>query len=115
MSHLEVVGLSVDELEAVRLADLQGMYQSEAARMMGVSRQTFGRIVCGARRKIAEALVLGKALRIEGGRIHIPPACMFQCGDCREVWEESQGSGKPACCPACRGAEIGRVVSGGSD
>lgn len=67
MTQLEEVALSVDELEALRLADLEGLYHDGAAGRMGVSRATFGRIVETARRKVAEALVLGKALRIGGG------------------------------------------------
>lgn len=60
-----VVELEVEELEAIRLADLEGLYQEEASRLMGVSRATFGRILEGARRKVAEALVEGKALRLK--------------------------------------------------
>lgn len=63
--HLEEVSLSIDELEAIRLADLEGLYHEEAAERMKVSRQTFGRILGEARRKLAEAVVLGKALKIE--------------------------------------------------
>jgi len=62
----EVV-LKVEELESLRLKDLLGLDQSEAAREMGVSQPTFHRILKEARRKIADALVNGKALRIEGG------------------------------------------------
>ena len=60
--------LGFDELEAIRLADLLGMHQEEAARGMGVSRQTFGRIVESARRKVAQAIIGRKCLRIENGR-----------------------------------------------
>jgi uncharacterized protein len=60
------VTLRRDEAEAVRLADLQGLYQADAAGHMGVSRQTFGRIVESARRKIADAIINRKCLRIEG-------------------------------------------------
>ncbi len=56
--------LEVDEIEAVRLADLEGKYQEDAARQMGISRQTFGNIIERAHHKIAEALIRGKALRI---------------------------------------------------
>ncbi len=59
--------LTLDEFEALRLADYDGLYQEAAAMRMGVSRQTFGRIVENARRKVADALVNGKALRVEGG------------------------------------------------
>lgn len=64
MVALEEVRLERDEIEAIRLADLEGLYQADAALRMGVSRQTFGNIVGRARAKIAEALLLGKALRI---------------------------------------------------
>jgi len=57
----------MDELEAVRLADLEKLYQEEAARKMSVSRQTFGNIIQSAHKKIADALLKGKALKIEGG------------------------------------------------
>lgn len=69
--ELEEVLLGFDEAEALRLADLEGLYQEAAARSMGVSRQTFGRIIETARRKIADALLNGKALRIDGGEITI--------------------------------------------
>lgn len=71
LSELEEVVLTVDELEAVRLADLMQLYQSQAAEKMNVSRQTFGRIIESAHRKIAQALVDGKALRIEGGEFEL--------------------------------------------
>ena len=69
--ELEEVRLGLDEAEAIRLADLEGLYQEAAARSMGVSRQTFGRIVEMARKKIADAVLNGKALRIEGGEVRI--------------------------------------------
>lgn len=66
---LPVVTLTLDEVEALRLADLEGLYQEPAAARMGVSRATFARIVEEARRKTAEALINGRALRLEGGRV----------------------------------------------
>ena len=71
LSVLELVTLTFDEIEAVRLADMEGMYQEQAAAKMNVSRQTFGRIIESAHKKIADALVNGKALSIEGGNIEI--------------------------------------------
>ncbi|WP_303721040.1 DUF134 domain-containing protein [Malonomonas rubra] len=62
---LEKVSLAHDELEAVRLCDVEGMTQAEAGEAMGVSRGTIQRLVCSARRKIAEVILLGKALVIE--------------------------------------------------
>lgn len=73
MRMLECVALTVDELEAIRLADLEGLYQEQAAEKMNVSRQTFGRIIEAAHKKVAEVLVHGKALSIEGGSFEIPP------------------------------------------
>jgi predicted DNA-binding protein (UPF0251 family)/predicted Fe-Mo cluster-binding NifX family protein len=66
---LEQVTLSFDQAEAIRLADLQGLYQEAAAIRMGVSRQTFGRIIQSARQVIADAIINGKCLRIDGGNI----------------------------------------------
>jgi predicted DNA-binding protein (UPF0251 family) len=60
-------GLTLDGLEALRLADLEGLYQEEGARRMGVSRATFARVLAEARRQVADALVNGKALAISGG------------------------------------------------
>jgi predicted DNA-binding protein (UPF0251 family)/predicted Fe-Mo cluster-binding NifX family protein len=68
---LEEVLLTLDEIEALRLADLQGLYQEAAARSMQISRQTFGRIIASAHKKISDALLNGKALRIAGGNIHL--------------------------------------------
>lgn len=64
MAMLEEVTLELDELEALRLADLEGLYQADAAECMGISRQTFANIVARARHKVAEALIHGKALKI---------------------------------------------------
>lgn len=68
--ELEEVAMTLDEFEAIRLADGEGLYQEEAARRMGVSRTTFGRILDSARRKVADVLAGGKCLRLEGGHVH---------------------------------------------
>ena len=85
---LDSVVLTLDELEALRLADLKGLYQEQAAERMRISRPTFARIVASARRKAAEALVHGKALRLEGGPIATPVAPM---GDVAGVPAGGQG------------------------
>jgi uncharacterized protein len=69
----EEVTLSIEGLEAIRLVDLQRMDQETAAQMMNVSRPTFGRILAEARAIVADALVMGKVLRIEGGHYDMPP------------------------------------------
>ena len=68
-SELEEVVLSLDEYEAIRLADYEQLYQEEAAARMNISRQTFGRIIEAAHKKIADVLINGKALKIEGGEV----------------------------------------------
>lgn len=70
-TELEELILTFDEYEAIRLADLEGLYQENAAKQMGVSRQTFGRIIDSAHRKIADAIVNIKAIKIEGGDIEM--------------------------------------------
>jgi predicted DNA-binding protein (UPF0251 family) len=74
LSVLQHVNLTIDELEAIRLADLEALYQEDAAKRMNVSRQTFGRMLESAHKKIADALVNGKALLIEGGPIELTAA-----------------------------------------
>ncbi len=68
-----LVVLTIDELEAIRLADLEGLAQAEAASRMNVSRPTFGRIVEQARRKVAEGLVHGRGIGFEGGVVRFHP------------------------------------------
>ena len=63
----------MDELESLRLADLNGLSQEAAAAEMNVSRATFGRIVARARRKVADALVHGKSVGIQGGVVRYHP------------------------------------------
>lgn len=66
LCELSEIELAADELEALRLADVEGLYNTEAAKIMGVSRQTFDRIIARGRTKVATALVQGQALRITG-------------------------------------------------
>lgn len=83
-ANLEIVVLSLDELEALRLADLNGQYQETAADLMKISRATFARIVESARRKVADALVHGKALQIQIDPVGQPPPLPApEPGSCR--------------------------------
>ncbi len=100
--------LTLDELEALRLADLEGLYQEEAAERMNVSRQTFARIVGSARKKVAQALLEGKALRIEGGIVEVVTMRKFVCLDCKKEWEVPYGTGRPQACPQCGSGNIHR-------
>jgi predicted DNA-binding protein (UPF0251 family) len=69
MSELATTRLALDGLEAMRLADVEGLYQDEAAKMMGISRATFGRVLADAHGVVADALVNGKAIEIRGGSV----------------------------------------------
>jgi predicted DNA-binding protein (UPF0251 family) len=71
LADLEEVILNVDELEAVRLKDLEGLDQEECAKKMDISQPTFHRLVQSARKKVADSIVNGKALRIEGGNFRL--------------------------------------------
>ena len=66
MDALEEIELAQDVVEAMRLTDLEELYQAEAAERMGVSRQTLGNIIARAHKKVALAIMQGKALRISG-------------------------------------------------
>ncbi len=66
MYALEEIELAQDEVEAMRLTDIEDLYQAEAAERMGVSRQTLGNIIARAHKKVALAIMQGKALRISG-------------------------------------------------
>ncbi len=67
MAELKEVILAFEEVEALRLKDVDGFGQTEAAEKMGVSQPTFFRVLASARKKIATAIVTGKAIRVEGG------------------------------------------------
>jgi predicted DNA-binding protein (UPF0251 family) len=108
LSALEEVVLAVDEFEAIRLADLESLYQEQAAGKMNVSRQTFGRIIESAHKKLAEALVKGKALKIEGGEFEILAMRKFKCDKCQHSWELPYGTGRPGRCPSCKCGNIRR-------
>lgn len=64
---LEDACLTIDELESIRLSDLLGLSYEDAGKQMGVSRATFGRVIQHARSVIADALINGKAIKVEGG------------------------------------------------
>ena len=103
--QLEQIVLNVDEYEALRLVDYEGLNQLDAATQLGISRPTCARIVEQAHKKVAEAITLGKAIRIEGGAFAllknlmryqlIPIIDYTQAGEWREVidtYQPGQGS-----------------------
>lgn len=104
---LPEVVLSLDEFEAVRLVDLLALYQDEAAARMNVSRPTAGRVLERARRKIADALVHGKILRIEGGCVERSDEGASGCPRCRCPLPADAEPG--AACPRCHRRSAGRM------
>ena len=85
------VVLCVEELESIRLTDFEGLEQGDAAKRMEVSRGTFQRILYEARHKVAEALVKGATIVIEGGNYSISDtSCNMSkpCKKCRFLKEE---------------------------
>ena len=67
LNKLDGVFLTIDEFEAIRLADYEGLKQQEAAERMRISRPTFSRIISSAHSKVGDALLNVKAIRIDGG------------------------------------------------
>jgi uncharacterized protein len=104
MSFLEEVVLTIDECEALRLADLEGLSQEEAAVKMKISRATFGRVVEKARRTVVDAIVNGKAILIEGGCVKIGNTLAFQCKNCSRHWQFQPAKENIKKCPHCKHA-----------
>ena len=100
-SSLDEVLLNLDEYEAIRLADLEGLYQEQAASRMNVSRQTFGRIIEAAHRKVADVLVHGKILRIEGGSVSMKAIEPIRCPRCRQPFSPDCSKRTEKGCPHC--------------
>jgi uncharacterized protein len=101
-SLLEEVVLTLDEFEAIRLADFEGLYQEDGATKMAISRQTFGRIIDSAHKKIADVLINGKALKIEGGDVSLEEMKRVRCPRCKREYDSSISSEETFVCPHCR-------------
>lgn len=102
------IELSADEMEAIRLADVEGMNQVEAAEIMGISQPTLHRILREARRKIGIAVLESRNVKITGGDYIMR---RFKCYDCGNEWSEPFGTGKPDC-PKCNSDNTGRTDAG---
>ncbi|HRT48304.1 MAG TPA: DUF134 domain-containing protein [Bacteroidales bacterium] len=94
------VFLNLEEYESLRLCDFYMLHQCQAAEMMGVSRPTLTRIYSSARMKIAEAIVEGKQIVIEGGKIYFDSSWYF-CNDCGCFFNNPGNKGNPEKCPLC--------------
>jgi uncharacterized protein len=107
MRDLEETRLSIEEIEAIRLKDLEGLDQEQGAEKMNISRPTFQRILSSARQKLADAVLNGKAMRIEGGNFIVSPR-RFKCSNGHE-WDvpyEIAIKEPPQACPVCDSPEI---------
>lgn len=96
---LESIELSIDEYEAIRLADHIDMNHNEAAAEMEISRSTFTRLIENARKKIAEFVIEGKQLQIDGGNIHFR-GNIIKCSSCGHMFKTSFEKNMIKC-PAC--------------
>jgi len=102
---LEENCLSLEEMEAIRLRDLEHLEQQQCAERMSISRPTFQRVLASARKKIADSLLAGKALRIEGGNYELV-ASRFRCSAGHE-WETGNALGQyPRACPVCNTSNV---------
>jgi len=113
LRDLEEVCMSIEEAEALRLKDLEGMEQEQGAEKMNISRPTFQRILASARQKIADAILNGKAIKIEGGNFQLIWR-RFRCNHGHE-WElDNPVSVIPERCPKCRRAGVQPVQAAGN-
>jgi len=111
---LDEVILSVEEVEAIRLKDLEGLEQEQGAEKMHISRPTFQRVLASVRKGIADALLNGKAIRIEGGNFEMAFS-RFKCMNGHE-WEvpfETMTSVPPQLCPTCNTPSIKPLLPAG--
>jgi len=99
------VFLHLEEYEAIRLCDHEQLNHKQAAGMMAVSRPTLTRIYARARRKIAEAMVEGKQIIIEGGKIYFDSE-WYSCKACGCYFNNPDKLMKRIICPLCKSSDI---------
>lgn len=104
-ANLDPLILLYEEYEGIRLSDYKHLTQEEAAKMMNISRPTFTRIYENARRTIAQALVEGRAIFIEGGNFHTDDF-WYRCGNCKRLVISSAETG---ICQYCKGKDLRRL------
>ena len=102
--NLEIISLTIEEVEAIRLKDLVGLNQEESAQRMGVSRPTFQRILTDARKKIGEALIQGKGIKFQGGDYKLAENYVH-CSGCGKKYKspfKRRGRHGIMFCPDCQ-------------
>jgi len=107
----EEVVLKIEELEAMRLKDIEGLNQEQCAQRMNISRQTFQLIIDRARNKTAHALVEGKAIRIRGGN-YTMNICRYRCTECGSLFDEPFEKQKIKC-PRCTSEDVTCIAETG--
>ena len=107
---LKQIQLSLDELEAVRLADYVGLSHEEASEEMEISRSTFSRLIEKARKKIADFIVKGKLLTIEGGNIHFRNN-IIRCMNCGYMFKTNIDASFTEC-PECKSTNLINLAGG---
>lgn len=107
---LEDLPLELDELEAIRLADYEGLDHNESAERMGISRSTFSRLVEKARHKVACFLIEGNQLTIEGGDVHFR-GNLIRCEDCGSLTNLAF-TDTASVCPDCGSANLTDLAGG---
>jgi len=114
LTALEDVQMSVEEAEALRLKDLEGLEQEQAAVKMNISRSTFQRVLASARQKVSDALLNGKALRIEGGNFEVALR-YFRCAINHRWCVPSDVATKdlPSACPTCHTKDVLEIMPTG--
>jgi predicted DNA-binding protein (UPF0251 family) len=109
---VDEVLLSMEEAEAIRLKDLERLQQEECAQRMKISRPTFHRVLGAARGKLADAIINGKAIRIEGGNYEMTVR-RFRCGHDGQEWNVPSDKivdSYPQVCPTCHGSNVYPVL-----
>jgi predicted DNA-binding protein (UPF0251 family) len=102
--EIEDIIIKVEEIEAMRLKDIEELNQEECAERMHVSRQTFQNIIDSARKKIATAIIEGKAINISGGN-YTRNVCQFKCIACGNIYEIKYEEDR-SICPECGSSDV---------
>jgi predicted DNA-binding protein (UPF0251 family) len=108
--HVQHTILTLDEYEAFRLSDFNGLSHAEAAEEMEISRSTFTRLIEKARKKIADLIICGKMLNIEGGNIHFK-VNIFKCQHCEQMFKIRINM-KLDKCPSCHSKNLLNLAGG---
>lgn len=108
--RLQTLPLALDEFEAIRLADYEGLEHAESAELMEISRSTFSRLVDRARQKVAQFLVEGRHLQIDGGEVHFQ-GNLIRCHDCGHMFNMALDSNLTGC-PACASSNLIDLAGG---